>query len=155
MTKATSGQIEAIRATTEALSRLADTTQAVLQHQETLQTAIRQLSEANLDKALIGVADQLQAQARETRSTGEAARDLSSTTREVLSAQMALQTAMQQLHDTGLQPTLAALGKSLENVGRVLERFRKPIVFQAVEVDAVPLGGNLTGMAATDSGGAA
>jgi biopolymer transport protein ExbB/TolQ len=138
ITKAAGEQIAAVRAASETVARLSETTASALARQEALESAMRGFADDKLLQSLNSVSTSLREQTAQTISAAEAAKALSDTTRDVLAGQSSLQQAMTQWHELGLQQTLGDMAKSLVHVGRVLESFRKPIVFQAVEVDSAP-----------------
>jgi biopolymer transport protein ExbB/TolQ len=101
-------QTSVIQATSDTLTALTDTTNRALQHQVTLQEAIRQLHEANLDHLLTSCVEALSIQAREIHTAAETVKQLTALTGDVLSSQTTLQEAIHQLRETGFEQTLNA-----------------------------------------------
>lgn len=100
--------------------------------------SVDRLVETNFNEQFVSLTDALNGQERQLSSATAAVLELGQITRTVLECQATLQKSVFQLHDSGLEKTLASLCNSLEALGPVLDGFRRPFVLQAVQVD----GGN-------------
>jgi hypothetical protein len=126
--------LESVRATADALARLTDMTNSALACQQTLQAAMHQLGDSKLESSFVGFVEALSAQSRELREAGEAVKGFALLVKEIQATQAMLQRAMSQMHETGLDQTLAAFRDSLLALGPILASFRQPFVLQAIPV---------------------
>ena len=121
-----------IRANAEALRAVTEANGAVVENQGVLQAALRELHDADLQRAFSDVAGAMSAQCREVRGLIQAVHQVGELTTQVVASQAALQASTKDLHDAGFAETLAAFRCSLSSLAAVLEGFRKPFVLQAV-----------------------
>jgi biopolymer transport protein ExbB/TolQ len=126
--------LQSIEATVDALANLTEATRSALTCQQTLQAAMQQLSDSNLHSTFAGFVEALSAQSQEMRAVATAMEELAMLTNQIQTAQATLQRAMSQLHETGLENTLATLCDSLASLGPVLASFREPFAWRAVPV---------------------
>ena len=112
------------------------TNTAVVENQAVLQSALRELREADLPRAFSDVVRAMSAQGREVGDLIQAIHQLSDLTSQITASQATLQAATKDLHDAGFGETLAAFRGSLSSLATVLDGFRKPFVLQAVALAA-------------------
>jgi biopolymer transport protein ExbB/TolQ len=114
--------------------RLQDFTAALQLQVQAVNQSLDRLSQSNLDGRLGDVVAALISQGSHLESTSQAVKELSNATRSIVESQTALQAAMRQLQELGLEKTLASFRDSLVALGPVLDGFQKPFVLQAVPV---------------------
>lgn len=135
-----SEQTKSIHAAAETLSGLEKATMSALERQTALQESLRQFGEEKVEQAFNNFAQALLAQAQETRASTQVAKDVARLTQELLAAQQSLHAGVAQLHDLGLDQTLAEFRDAFVNLGPVLASFRAPFVLQAVPLNSEAVG---------------
>lgn len=105
---------------------------------ESMQMAINQLEALKLEQVLSLLVESLSSQTNDLKSTTVAIGDLTELSVKVIDAQTRLHQAMDQMNDSGFLETLQKLTRSFDLLVPVLDGFRKPFVFQAVNIDDYP-----------------
>ena len=129
-----SEQNQAVRDNAKFIADLTATTQQAINGTATLQMSVHKLNKSNPQQVFSTYIEALLAQSREIQQTRETVAEFKTTAQSVLEAQVTLQKAIQQLHETGFNKTFVALNESLLALGPVLSSFRAPFVLQAVPV---------------------
>lgn len=131
-----STQIHSVKAIIETLAGLRAVTQTALEQQAALQTSLQQFDGAKFRETFDRVAESLAEQSRQLQSAAGAVNGMSQSAQQTLAAQMALQTATQQLRDSDFTQTLAEFRDSLEALRPVLNSFHEPFVWRAIPMTA-------------------